>query len=546
MSPQGGGRLDGFVGWPPEFEHRYAEAGYWGDQTLGGLPRRWAARHPDGLALVSGRTRLSYQELDRRADAMAAGLGERGLEPGERVVVQLPNVAEFVIVFFALLRLGAIPVLTLPAHRRAEVGHVAALTDAVGYVIADRYEGFDYRVLAGQVCAEVPSLRSVFVLGDPGPTAGFHALADVPIEASGLVADPTRPEQVALLLMSGGTTGKPKLIPRTHRDYVYNVAATARVCGLTGQDVYLACLPIGHNLPLACPGVLGTLSVGGIVVLAPGPAVDVTFELIERERVTTCALVPPLARLWIEQAGTAGRDLSSLRWLMVGGARCDAALAAQVGPVLGARLIQSLGMAEGLLTHTRPEDPEHIVLTTQGRPLSPADEIRILDRDGQPVREGHVGELWTRGPYTLRGYYRAPEYNRIAFDADGFFRTGDLVRALPSGHLVVEGRVKEVINRGGENVSEVELEEELLAHPGVAEAAVFGFPDADLGEIVCAALVVADPSGRPPKLKEINAFLRERGLASFKHPDRLRIVDRLPLTAVGKVDKKALADAATG
>jgi len=380
------------------------------------------------------------------------------------------------------------------------------------------------------------------VHGDPGP---YTALTDIPVPVDAGPADAAgRPEDLALLLMSGGTTGRPKLIPRTHRDYVYNLETSAEVSGLTAADVTLAVLPIGHNLPWACPGVLGTLAAGGTVVLAPAPSPDVAFALIERERVTFTAVVPPLARLWVEQAGRGGNDLSSLRQVMIGGARCDAALAASVAAALGVRVNQSLGMAEGLLTQTRPEDPDRVVETTQGRPISPADEVRVLDPDGHPVPDGEVGELWTRGPYTIRGYYRAPEYNRLAFDADGFYRSGDLVRSLPSGHLVVEGRAKEVINRGGENVSETELEEELLAHPDVAEVAVFGVPDPELGEIVCAALVVASAAGRPPKLKELKAFLRERGLARFKHPDRLRIVEAMPLTGVGKVDKRALA--ATG
>jgi mycobactin salicyl-AMP ligase len=528
------------VRWPAEFERRYVEAGYWGERTLGGLPREWARRSPDAVAVVGGERRISYRELDERVDAMAAGLLAHGIRAHESVVLQLPNVAEFVVLFFALVRIGAVPVLTLPGHRRAEIAHVAALSEAVAVVVADRHEGFDHRELAEQVRAELPSVRSVLVHGDSGP---HTALASVPIEGAGPVDDAGEPAELALLLMSGGTTGRPKLIPRTHRDYVYNAETCADVCGLTAADVYLAVLPVGHNLPWACPGVLGTLAAGGTVVLAPAPSPDVALALIERERVTFTAVVPPLARLWVEQAGRAGHDLSSLRQVMIGGARCDAALAASVPPALGARVIQSLGMAEGLLTHTRPEDPDDVVETTQGRPMSPADEIRVLDAEGRPVPPGELGELWTRGPYTIRGYYRAAEYNRLAFDADGFYRTGDLVRERPSGHLVVEGRAKEVINRGGENVSETELEEELLAHPDVAEVAVFGVPDPELGEVVCAALVVASAAARPPKLKELKAFLRERGLARFKHPDQLRIVDAMPLTGVGKVDKRALARA---
>lgn len=529
---------DDLVAWPEEFERRYIETGYWGTRTLGVLPREWAKRNLDATALVDRDRRLSYADLDREVDDLAEGFLSRGIRAGETVLLQLPNTVEFVVVFFALARIGALPVLLLPAHRRAEIEHVGRLSDAVAYIVADRHEGFDNRVLADELLEVLPSLRDVFVLGD----AGHHtALSEVPAVASPPAADAGRPEGLAVLLLSGGTTGRPKLIPRTHRDYVYNAEASAAVTGLTADDVYLAALPIGHNLPWASPGVIGTLSVGGTVVLAPAPSPDIAFGLIEREHATFTAVVPSLARLWAELAPILPEDLSTLRQVMIGGARCDAALVDAVSSTLGVRVIQSLGMAEGLLTQTRPEDSAAIVRTSQGMPISPGDEVRVRDADGNDLAAGEVGELWARGPYTIRGYYRAPEHNRTAFDADGFYRTGDLVHLLPGGHLVVDGRIKEVVNRGGENVSETELEEELRQHPAISDVAVFGIPDTELGEIVGAALVLAAGTERPPATAELRAFLRERGLARFKYPDRVIAVDRLPLTGVGKVDKRALA-----
>jgi 2,3-dihydroxybenzoate-AMP ligase len=532
--------LPGYVPWPAEFSRRYRAEGYWQGHALGELLRGWARRSGDKTALVSGTDRISYAELDRQADAMTAGLLALGIGAGDRVVVQLPNIAEFVVVLFALLRCGAVPVLALPAHRRVEIEHLAELSEAVGYVIPDTFGGFDYRVLAQQVQATIPSLRQVLVAGDPG---AFTALADVPA----LVSAPTHPRSlppvdpanVAVLLISGGTTGKPKLIPRTHDDYAYNARASAEVCGLTADTVYLVCLPAAHNFPLACPGILGTLGAGGTVVMSPAPSAEVAFSLIERERVTITALVPPLVRLWVDAAEWEARDLTSLRLLQVGGAKLDATLAGQVRPRLGCQLQQVFGMAEGLLNYTRLDDPGELVRTTQGRPMSPADEVRIVDSAGADVEDGEVGELWTRGPYTLRGYYRVPEYNATAFTVDGFYRTGDLVLRLPSGHLVVQGRVKDVINRGGENVSATEVEEYLLAHPAVAQAAVVALPDRTLGELVCAVIVA---SGRSPKLKELKAFLADHGLATYKLPDKLAILEQLPLTAAGKISKRALIE----
>lgn len=537
--------LDGTVPWPAELVQRYRAEGYWREETLGGLLREWAKRSGEATAVVDGAERLSYAALDRRADGLALALRARGIGTGARVVVQLPNCLEFAVVLFGLLRAGAVPVLALPAHRRAEIEHLAVLSGAVGYVIRDRHEGFDYRELAREVQASAPALRHVLVVGDPGGFTPLSDLADPEDSASapdGAAALPEPdPGDVAVLLISGGTTGAPKLIPRTHRDYAYNARTSAEVCGLTERDRYLVCLPAAHNFPLACPGILGTFSAGGTAVFAPAPTPEVAFGLIERERITATALVPPLVRFWVDAAGWDGRDLASLRLLQVGGARLDAELARQVRPALGCVLQQVFGMAEGLLNYTRLDDPEDLVTTTQGRPLSPADEIRVVDAGGTDVPPGEVGELHTRGPYTLRGYYRAEEYNAGAFDPRGFFKTGDLVRQLPTGHLVVEGRVKEVINRGGENVAATELEEHLLAHPAIAEAAVLALPDPELGEQVCAVVVVGADQ-RPPKRKELKSYLAQRGLASFKHPDRLVVRADLPLTGVGKIDKRRLAD----
>jgi 2,3-dihydroxybenzoate-AMP ligase len=232
--------------------------------------------------------------------------------------------------------------------------------------------------------------------------------------------------------------------------------------------------------------------------------------------------------------------LRSLRVLQVGGARLPDEVAGRVGPELGVTLQQVFGMAEGLVCVTRLDDPPETVSTTQGRPISPADEIRIVDTEGRDVPEGEQGELLTRGPYTLRGYYRAPEHDARAFTPDGFYVTGDLVRRLPTGHLVVTGRVKDQINRGGEKIAAVEVEEHLAGHPAVRQAALVAAPDGTWGERAVAFLV-CDPAAQPPSRRDLAGFLRQRGLSAHKAPDQAVTVDRLPLTPVGKVDKQALA-----
>ncbi|GGP37937.1 (2,3-dihydroxybenzoyl)adenylate synthase [Streptomyces abikoensis] len=530
--------IDDAPGYPAEFAERYRAKGYWRGETFGQMLRDRAEKHPDRIAIVDpageGR-RWTYAELDLRADRLAAGLLARGIGKGDRVVLQLPNVAEFFEVVFALFRIGALPVFALPAHRETEIRHFCAFTEAAAYVIADVAEGYDYRELATKVRADVPTLKHVLVVGDPGE---HTALADVPAEPVA-IDDAPQPHELAFLQLSGGSTGVPKLIPRTHDDYIYSLWGSNEICGVDEHSVFLCALPAAHNFPLSSPGTLGALYAGARVVLAPRPSPDVAFPLIEAEGVTLTGLVPPLALVWTEAAATTPHDLSSLEVLLVGGAKFSEEAARRVRPALGCTLQQVFGMAEGLVNYTRLDDPEDTIVTTQGRPISPDDEIRVVDDEDNDLPVGATGHLLTRGPYTIRGYWRAPEHNATAFTADGFYRTGDVVRLTETGHLVVEGRAKDQINRGGEKVAAEEIENHILAHPSVHDVAVVSMPDDYLGERTC-AYVVLRAGAEPVKSVAVKKFVRERGLAAFKVPDRVEFVEAFPQTGIGKVSKKDL------
>jgi 2,3-dihydroxybenzoate-AMP ligase len=541
--------LDGCTPWPEETAERYRRDGLWRGEDLGQLPDRWARRWGGRVALVDQHTRLTYGELSTRVARTAAGLRRRGVAPGDRVVLQLPNVCEFVVVAFALFRLGAKPVFCLTSHREFEVRHLCEASQAVACVVPGRYRGYDHAGLARQLLDEIPTLRQAFVLDVPGAGedgaagsgVGERVIPLADVDAPRERAYDNDPGDVAFFLLSGGTTALPKLIPRTHDDYAYQTRAVAEVCEVTSDDVYLAVLPAEFNFAWGCPGVVGTLGSGGRAVLSADATPAEVFEVIERERVTVTSLVPTMAQLWLDVASWAGADLSSLRLVQIGGARLQPELAARVEPELGCRLQQVFGMAEGLLTMTRPGDGGDAVITTQGTPVSPADEIRIVGEDGADRPPGALGELWARGPYTLRGYYRAAEHNRAAFTADGFYRTGDLARLTPEGRLVVDGRIKDVIIRAGEKISGGEVEGHLLAHPAVTAAAVVGGADEFLGERIHAFLICR---GAPPDLPELKGFMRGRGVADTKLPDRVDFVADFPLTPLGKVDKKALAASA--
>jgi len=537
------GLLDGCVPFPPEFAERYRRNGYWKGRTLGEWFDDWTARFGGRTAIVAGAERVTYAELGRRVDRVAHALAGLGLRPRDRVLMQLPNAPEFLYVAFALFKIGALPVMALPAHREAEIRHLLAFSEAVAYFAPARLRGFDYVEMVRAIAPQAPSLRHILVTGDDAPpgTVSIDAMiAGGAGDASGRPPDELRPasSDVALFMVSGGTTGLPKLIPRTHDEYAYVVDISAEASRLGPESVFLVVLPISHNFSFGTPGALGALSRGATVVLAPSPNPEAAFPLIERERVTNTSTVPAVVIQWLGSPLRERHDLSSLKVIQVGGSRLSAEVAQRVKPLLGATVQQVFGMAEGLNNFTRLDDPEDVIFNTQGRPLSPDDEVRVVGDDGRPVAPGERGELVTRGPYTVRGYYKAAEHNAASFTPDGFYRTGDVVRVTPSGNFSVEGRVKDLINRGGEKISAEEVENAVLRHPAVQNVAVVAMPHAVLGEAVCVYAILRP--GQALTLDGLRAFLERAGIARFKLPERLETVDRFPLTSVGKISKKDL------
>jgi 2,3-dihydroxybenzoate-AMP ligase len=531
--------------WPDDLAARYRAAGYWRDVPLGDLMWQWADTYGDRVALVDGGSRIGFRALAEHADAVADGLTAAGLRQGDRVLVQLPNRWEFVAVLLGCARAGVAPVLALPSHREHELGYLAEHAQTRLIVVPDRWRGHDHQATAARVAATCGQPCGVVVAGDD-VRPGHVALADL-LRVTGDVAarrarwdalapDPAGP---ALYLLSGGTTGRPKMICRTHNDYEYNLRRSGEVCGFDEHTRYLVALPAAHNFPLGCPGILGALARGGRAVFLASPEPTRAFAAIAAERATVTSLVPAIAARWV--AAAEGREswLDSLRVVQVGGSVLEPALARALATALGARLQQVFGMAEGLLNYTRLDDPDDVVLGTQGRPICPDDEIRVVGDDGRPVPDGGVGELLTRGPYTTRGYFRAPRHNAVAFTPDGWYRTGDLVCRRPDGNLVVKGRSKDLINRGGEKVSAEEVEQLTRTLADVADVLAVPVPDPRRGERVCVVVVPAEGSP-PPTLAGLRTAFLAHGVAAYKVPEQVEVLDRFPLTAVGKVDRKAV------
>lgn len=530
---------DGLVPWPDEFVARYVEAGYWEGLPLGAHLLAAADRDPGGVAVVDGDVRLTYADLVSRADGTASRLVDLGIGTGDRMVVQLPNCWEFVVLLLACLRAGIVPVMALPGHRRTELTYLAHHSEAVAVAVPDRLRGFDHQSMAHEV--EGPT--HVLCAGDD-IAPGSECLRTLCAPAEDPAAERARWDaaaqggrDVALFLLSGGTTGLPKLIPRTHDDYAYTAKASADVAGVDASTVYLVLLPAGHHFPLDCPGILGTLMRGGRVVLLGSLEPERAFATIAAEGVTHTSIVPAAVGRWFEHAARHGPP-APLRVLQVGGARLADELARKVRPKLGAQLQQVFGMAEGLVNFTRLDDPDEVVCCTQGRPLSPGDEVKLVNTYEHPVRKGELGVLLTRGPCTPRGYYRAPEQNAKAFTKDGFYRSGDVCRWTPEGNLVVEGRDKDMINRGGHKISAEEVENLVYQLPQVLQVAAVAMPDPELGERV--AVYVVPRPGEKVTLEEVRAAMGS--VAPFKLPEHLVVVDDLLTTPVGKIDKKGLRE----
>ena len=526
-----------YTKWPAEFVKCYRDKGYWIDRPLTEVLE---SKDPQRVALICGERQFTYDMLRQQSDNLAANLQQLGIKSGDRALVQLPNVAEFYVVFFALLKIGAVPVNALFNHNERELASYTEQIQPSIVIASSRHKLFQTSEFYRHLQTLASTLQQVVLLEQQAWTsydiAGLsHTLADSP----NYRFTPCAADEVAFFQLSGGSTGTPKLIPRTHNDYYFSVRRSAEICQLNTETRFLCALPCAHNYPMSSPGALGVFWAGGCVVMAPNPDALTCFDLIEQHQVTMAALVPPAVALWVQAASQYQDKLGSLTLMQVGGAKLSETIARRIPEALGCQLQQVLGMAEGLVNYTRLDDDLDTIMTTQGRPMCSLDEVKVVDADGHPVANGVAGELVTRGPYTIRGYFNAPEHNEKAFDRDGFYHSGDLVTLNDQGYLTVVGRDKDQINRGGEKIAAEEVENLLLKHESIMHSALVAMPDALMGEKSCAFIV---PFNKHHGLKGValRKYLRAQGIADYKIPDHFEFIDQLPLTPVGKPNKALL------
>ena len=529
------------VPYPAQFVERYRHEGLWGTMTIGAELHATAVRHPGTHALVTGERQVTYAELDARSDAIAAHLHRIGLRAGDPVILQLGNTAESIEAFYGLIKMGAIPVCTLVPFGRHEIDSIATIAGARAHLVQADVKGRDLLGLAEQVRAAVPTMR--FTLSIRGGEDRAIRIDDAPDLSPG--ESPPAPQGdaqgLAVLQLSGGTSGTPKLIPHLHCSYWYYGRATAQRWGYEPGDRVAMFLPVFHNSGLHA-GVFAAHAVGASLVLGAGWSPTEVLATLERERVTHLATLTSLIPEVCDDPSfpAASRHLRRLSLALprVPGELFDRLDTADF------RVCQFFGMSEGFSTSMPTDAPRAMRRDSLGYPLSEADEFKLVEPlTGDPVSSG-VGELCVRGPYTLRGYYGAAEHNATAFTDDGFLRTGDLASIVEidaRACLRIEGRVKDLVSRGGEKINAAEIEALLREHPQIEEAALIGLPDPRLGQRPCAC-VVAAPPGQAPSLEGIAAFLAERGVARFKWPERVEVFAALPRTAVGKVAKRLLIE----
>ena len=535
------------VPYPRAAADRYRAEGLWQPRTIPSALREVVRAHPGRTAVVTPSARLTYAELDQRSDAIAAGLCQAGLRPGETVILQITNSALAVATWYGLLKAGLIPVCTLAIHRRHEIEEIARQTRASAHLVQADVRGFDLVAFAAEIRRLVPGIRLLATIGAKEDTADavrIEDLADRPVTpaaakrlaAIDAAADLDAP---AVFQLSGGTTGVPKVIPRLHPEYWYNAVATARWWHLTADDRLGFGLPLVHNAGLT-NAMHAAHSVGAALLLAT-PVADDLLALMDDERATWFMSPPGLMNDYLRHTRFDGA-FASVRNCVLTAAKVSRELFDAV-EARGVRVTQAFGMTEGLFLFTPPDASRELRAATVGVPISPLDEVCVLEPGTlRPTPPGEVGELCARGPYTVPGYLNSAAGNLRAFTPDGFYRSGDLVLAHQLDGLVaysIEGRVKDLINRGGEKVNAEEVERILLGHPAIADAALVAMPDERLGERACAYLV-CPPDTPPPTLEELRDYLESFGLARYKWPERVEVVDALPRTPIGKISKQSL------
>lgn len=504
------------------------------DYTLFDLLDDCVAQCGDRLFLDDGRRQITFADFQVRVERAAAGLAERGLGRGDFVLLQLPNLVECAEAHLAAGRLGAVSVPLLPLYREKELRHFLNLFNPKMAVIASGTASYDLAECYRRLQDESGWAGTVIDLQRGNGDQPFEEIC----QSTGGLPERPQPDDVFVAFVTSGITGTPKGAIRTHGQAALMGAALADKLA-SADGVSLSYFPVAH-LGGVGNGIYRSLGGRSTTLLRSAFAPEECLDLVRERGVTNLFLPVPHIVTLLDHVSGEVPQLVSLRQVETGGTSPPSPVVKGVQQRLGARVINQYGMSEGLTSTTRPDDPSEYPSSGRSRPLEC--EIRVFDTHAsREALDGDLGEIQVRGPLIFKGYYNEPERTADAFTSDGWFRTGDVGYLDGAGNVVMTGRVKDVINRGGEKISALEIENELMGHPAITGCAVVPAPDRRLGERAC-AFVVLRP-GFHLDLSEVQGFLDERGVSKVKWPERLEVVESLPMTATGKVQKYLLVAA---
>ncbi len=535
-------------GIPPsrkEDADRYIKCRCWPGVTMGDLLDKAADVYPNKEALVDKTNRYTYAEVREMASRLAVSLMELGIKKQDRVLLQLPNWHEFVWSYFALQKIGAIVTLLLARHGRTEINHIARLTKATAWIVPEGYGDIDYLPIIDKVSTANPDLKFV-ILARGRDHKRFLSLEKL-IE-NGNVSESDlhklaerRPDPMDVEHMgpTGGTTGLPKVVPRTHNIHICRTEHTARAWELTSDDTCLIVAPVAHDLTF-CNALCATIFMLGKLVMLDSTDPEDVLGAIQKEKVTAIAWVPALASRLVSYERLRDYDVSSLQKMLCGGQAVTSELVKDINEKLGCKFINSYGGTEGQQVMTRLDYHQATAHTNVGRPTCPCSTYKVIDANEKELPLNMQGELVVKGPDVFTGYYNSSEENRKAFTSDGFFKTGDMAKIDDSGIITLTGRIKDIVLRGGENVSPVEIEGLLITHPAVDQVSVIGMPDTLLGERICAYVQIRP--GAKLSFEGLISYLKGNGASVLQLPERVEFIDNLPLTKAGKSDKKHLRE----
>jgi len=538
--------LKGCTPYRKEDAEKYSKMRWWAGLTFGDLIDKAADIYPDKEAFVDERSRLTFAQMRERVNRFAIRLIELGVKHMERVLIQIPNWNEFICAYFGIQKAGAIPVSLIDRYRQYEINYLARLTDATHWVVAERYKKVYYPPIIEDVLKDNPQIRHV-ILARPEKDKPFMSLEKLIEEAEvtdekikTLAARRPDPIQVGHMAPTGGTTGLPKLVPHTHNNYLCRVEYSARRWELNSDDVCLVVAPIGHDLIFVSLICATIFTFGKLVMLDTFHPEDICHK-IQSEKITATVWVPTLVQRLINFECLDDYDLSTFKKMYCSGGASSPGLIRTAIERLGCTYLNGYGGTEGMITLTGLNDDLDSVCETAGRPCCPYDIYKVVDEFGRELPANTSGELVVKGPTMFTGYYIAPEENAIVFDGDGFFKTGDIASIDETGRIRITGRIKEMVNRGGESISATEIENLIGEHPDVAIVAVIPMPDPQLGEKVCAYI-----QPKPQKVldfEEVISFLKVKKASVLQFPEHMEFVEQMPLTKAGKIDKRALKKA---